>query len=165
MITVTLRRKGSNSAMKVTKMASALQRAVDVTAELVVNKAKHLIESPPKTGRIYGAESTVKFTSTRVLKGGVVQVKDVEFTANKGKKGHQASAPGEAPATLTGALTNSIRSESVKPLSKQVAAHTKYAYRLQELMDRPYLNTAMREQERPFMDRCKQAVKDTLESG
>lgn len=48
----------------------------------VVSEVRRLIDSPPKTGRLY------------IINGQI----------------HQASAPDESPATLTGDLSNSIRS-------------------------------------------------------
>ena len=74
----------------------ALPAALEKLADQICNKAaknietraKIKIQSPPKTGRIY----------------------------RHGNVEHQASAPGEAPATDTGNLVNSIASDRVRPM-------------------------------------------------
>lgn len=164
MISVTIRRSGNASA-RVPKVVANLQRAVDITADLMSNKAKHLIESGPKSGRIYGAERVVSFQAGKALRGGVIVTKKVSFTANKGKKGHQASAPGEAPATLTGTLVNSIMPVTEGSLKKKVAAHTKYAYILEFMMDRPFMVPAVESQREAFFERCRQGFHTGLTGG
>ena len=85
----------------------ALPAALEKLADQICNKAaknietraKIKIQSPPKTGRIY----------------------------RHGKVEHQASAPGEAPATDTGNLVNSIASDRVRPMLHEVTVGAEYS--------------------------------------
>lgn len=54
---------------------------------------------------------------------------------------HQASAPGEAPATETGYLVNSIQTEDVGEMESRVNVGAEYGAIL-EYIDRPYLTPA-----------------------
>lgn len=103
-------------------LRQAVMRGVVAATEEVRNEAVRLIQSGPKTGRVYGR--------------------------------HQASAPGEAPASDTGRLVNSITTafDDVK-LTGTVAANTDYAeyleYGTATMEPRPFLRpalTAKREQ-------------------
>lgn len=80
-----------------------LSRAVNATALTVMTDIKKAIQSPPKTGTIY---------------------------MRRGKK-HQASAPGEAPATDTGTLVSSITYKQETPLTATVSSRLDYAYYLE----------------------------------
>lgn len=68
------------------------------------------------------------------------------------KRSHQASAPGEAPAILTGALKKSIQTKKEDRLTWAVIANTPYARRLEYggrdrrgvyIAARPYLRPAV----------------------
>src|SRR5262245_7162584 len=101
-------------------LRQAVMRAVIRGTEEVRNEAIRLVQSPPKTGRIY----------TR---------RGVE---------HQASAPGEAPATDTGRLVNSITTEyDEQNLSGKVSANTEYAeyleYGTARMDARPFMRPAL----------------------
>lgn len=76
---------------------------VNAAALESVNDVKKAIQGPPKTGRKY-------------QRGTVV---------------HQASAPGQAPATDTGFLVSSIYNEDRGPLAKAIGSRLPYAYYLE----------------------------------
>ncbi len=82
--------------------------------------AKAAIANPPKTGKVY----------------------------MHGKVAHQASAPGEAPATDTGLLINSIESKR-DGAEARVDVHSEYGAPLEfgtsKMAARPYLRPAMDE--------------------
>jgi len=92
----------------------------------VVNKAAHDLEAQakaniqtgPKTGRVY----------------------------KRGKKKHQASAPGESPATDTGFLANNIRVQANGSLTAYVVATQEYAAALEfgtaKMAARPFMAPA-----------------------
>lgn len=96
------------------------------TAKAIEGIAKAKIMAGNKTGRIY-----------RI-----------------GKVEHQASAPGEPPATDTGALVNSIGSERVKPMLHRVNVHAEYAayleYGTSRMAPRPFLQPSFEEQRDDF---------------
>jgi HK97 gp10 family phage protein len=93
--------------------------------------AKAAIANPPKTGKVY----------------------------MHGKVAHQASAPGEAPATDTGFLANSIQSKR-DGAEARVDVHSEYAAPLEfgssKMAARPYL--------RPAMDEHKDAIVEAVAS-
>ena len=111
-------------------LPGALQREADElvgqTAKLIEGHAKTKIMDGPKTGKVY----TI------------------------GKVEHQASAPGEAPATDTGNLVNSIDSERVKPMLHRVNAHAEYAAHLEygtsRMAARPFLQPSFEEERKHF---------------
>ena len=80
-----------------------LSKAVNATALTINGEIKKMIQSPPKTGTIYNS---------------------------RGKR-HQASAPGEAPATDTGTLVSSITYKQESPLVATVSSRLPYAYYLE----------------------------------
>ena len=85
------------------KAEAELSKAVQATALTINGDIKRAIQGPPKTGRIY----------------------------SRGEKNHQASAPGEAPATDTGVLVSSIAYKQETPLSAIVYSRLQYAYWLE----------------------------------
>jgi len=87
-------------------LGNSLALIVDATALEAVTDVRKAIQGPPKTGREYAR--------------GV----------NKDKV-HRASAPGEAPATDTGALVSSIYNESRGKYSKAIGSRLDYAYYLE----------------------------------
>jgi len=109
------------------QMEAELQSMLRRAAERIAARARIAIQSPPKTGRIY----------------------------ERGGKVHQASAPGEAPATDTGFLVNSIGSRSAGHHVAEVFAGASYAIELE-------LGTS-RMEPRPFMLPAAQAERPHLE--
>lgn len=96
------------------KAEAELSKAVNATALTINTEIKKAIQSPPKTGVVY---------------------------MRRGKK-HQASAPGEAPATDTGTLVGAITYKQETPLTAKVIVRAdeksedsseplKYAYYLE----------------------------------
>jgi len=97
----------------------AIQGALLQTAFMAQSTAQQSILKGPKTGRFY----------------------------KRGKVIHQASAPGEAPASDTGRLASSMRSEIDQgQLSASVIAGTEYAAHLEygttKMAARPFLRPA-----------------------
>ena len=74
---------------------------------------------------------------------------------------HQASAPGQAPATDTGNLVSSIKAES-KGLSGRVYSDIKYAFWLEfgtlKMEPRPFLNPALMGNQQYFVDQLTKAI-------
>ncbi len=109
---------------------AALNREADElcgqTAKAIEARAKVKIMDGPKTGKVYKI----------------------------GKVEHQASAPGEAPATDTGNLVNSIGSERVKPMLHRVNVYAEYAAHLEygttHMAARPFLQPSFEEQRDDF---------------
>lgn len=106
------------------EIAARIRREVMVAvvngAEGVLAEGNSLIQSPPKTGRIYRRRGV----------------------------SHQASAPGEPPASDTGRLVNSGRTEfDVPKLLGRVIWSTDYAepleYGTQKMEPRPYARVAL----------------------
>lgn len=99
------------------------RRGVQAGALLVSNEMVRLIRSPPKTGRLYQRRGRV----------------------------HQASAPGEPPATDTGRLAKSIRAGRPEVAGMvvrcTVQVRAKYAraleYGTQRIAPRPYARVAV----------------------
>jgi len=122
-----------------------LAKVVRRTARDIEARAKTAIKSGPKSGRIYDRnEHQVNFTT----RGG----KAVSFTAYRGKKRrkpHQASAPGEAPATDEGLLVNSIQTVATGELSAEVTVGAEYGAALEfgspdgRIAPRPYIGPAV----------------------
>lgn len=87
------------------------------TAPVIVEEVRRGILDPPKTGRVY----------------------------NYGGQLHQASAPGEYPAELTGALRMGVKSKVVGSSELIVGDKTSYGKDLEEGTDkikpRPHLST------------------------
>jgi hypothetical protein len=87
-------------------LGNSLALIVDATALEAVTDVRKAIQGPPKTGREYAR--------------GV-----------NNDKVHRASAPGEAPATDTGTLVNSIYNESRGKYSRAIGSRLSYAYILE----------------------------------
>lgn len=122
----------------------ALGKAVSETAHGIQAVAQREINAGGKTGRVY----------------------------KRGKKRHQASAPGQAPATDTGNLSNTVAVAS--PLSgsgrasleMEVVVNAEYAPVLEfggaHIAARPFLKPATLEQKPEFEERCKRAIKGAI---
>ena len=76
---------------------------------------------------------------------------------------HQASAPGEAPAVLTGDLVDSIKEQKVNDLTWQVVSdgiQSWWEYGLRGYPARPYFRPAADKEKPDFVRGCKQAIKN-----
>lgn len=110
-----------NGPQVVARVTQAAQRGLVRGAEEVRSEAVRLVLEPPKTGRIY-------------------RRRGVE---------HQASAPGEAPASDTGTLVSRIATDyaDLSRLVARVGAHTEYAAHLEfgtsRMEPRPFMRPAL----------------------
>lgn len=132
-----------------------LREHVEDTGDRVLQRAKDHIENDPKTGHVYRRETDVSFTT----KGGT----NVAFTAHKGSTTeHQASAPGEAPATDMGDLVNESKSEMTGPLTNTVTFSSDHALPLEfgatNMEPRPYLGRSVEEEESSFVAGARRIV-------
>lgn len=107
-------------------MEAALQQVLQAGVQRIVNEAKRSLADGKKTGRIY----------------------------KRGNIEHQASAPGEAPATDTGVLVGSIYGD-VEGLKGYVEARAQYATWLENgtrhIAPRPFMVPAI-ERARPWIN-------------
>ena len=76
-----------------------IHRGLLDVSPMIVRDARRRITEPPKTGRLYFRNGSI----------------------------HQASAPGESPANLTGDLRDSIYAETTSPYRLQLIADENYA--------------------------------------
>jgi HK97 gp10 family phage protein len=101
---------------------------VQSTAEAIATDAKLRIMNGPKTGRVYLVGKN---------------------------RAHQASAPGEAPATDTGHLAASIQTAQVSDLTSEVSVGAEYAEALEYgtscMAARPFLTPAVEKARGPFI--------------
>jgi hypothetical protein len=95
-----------------------IAKAVTATALLVNSDIKKRIQRGPKTGRKYDQ-------IFRTINGRAVPVGP--RAGNNLSATHQASAPGESPATDTGVLVNSIAFKQVSKLTAEVESRLAYA--------------------------------------
>ena len=144
------------------EIAGRADTVCERTAQAVEANAKLLIQNPPKTGRIYElGERNVTFLTGGGAKG---KVRVVSFTVNKGKasRQHQASAPGEAPATDTGNLVNTGYSERKGTADWEVGFSAEYAapleYGTPTILPRPYLRPSVEKHRQGFMDAMSEAT-------
>ena len=118
-------------------------KAVSATAQKVRGDAIKSVQRGTKSGTVYTRSSGQNLSPT-----------------------HRASAPGQAPATDTGALASSIKAES-KDLSGRVYSDLNYAFWLEfgtlNMEPRPYLNPALMANKRYFVDQLKNAVNKASE--
>lgn len=101
------------------QMVREIDNACETTAWRVVTAAKISIMNPPKSGRVY----------------------------QRGKRAHQASAPGEAPATDVGNLVNSALLFKTNTADWLINWNAEYAAALEygtpRILPRPFLRPAM----------------------
>jgi len=122
-----------------TRIKRAAMQGIVGATEAVREEAISLILDTPKTGRIYRRRTVT----------------------------HQASAPGEAPASDTGQLVNSIKTIYNKTeLSGIVRASTKYAAFLEfgtvRMAERPFLRPALASQKNEVEAKVASAIRATL---
>lgn len=105
---------------------------VNATALEAVSDVKRSIERGPKTGNVYYRIPGPRYMTIRK---GSEDGPPVAFFRAEGKQNlsprHQASAPGQAPATDTGALVTSIYNEDRGRYSKAIGSRLPYAYYLE----------------------------------
>lgn len=118
----------------------AVARVVRATAMKVEGTAKTRIQRPPKTGRVY----------------------------RRGRVVHQASAPGESPATDTGTLASRVfHSVEAGGMEASVWSDVNYSVYLEmgtrRMAPRPFLAPALREHENDFYRDLDLAVSGALD--
>jgi hypothetical protein len=140
-------------------------KVVRVTALGIKAEMIDEIEHGPKSGRIYErGQHQVNFTT----RAGAA----VSFTARRGSKAkyHQASAPGEAPATDTGALVNSISMEMVGPVTTVDSVSAECARSLEfgspsgRVAPRPFVRPAVAKARKPFRDGMAKVAKAAVKA-
>ena len=120
------------------EIGASMAREIDVVCEStaldIQARAQMAIMNPPKSGRIY-------------RRGNVV---------------HQASAPGEAPATDTGNLVNSAYTKKLGDSDYETGFTAEYAAALEfgtaKIEPRPYLRPAVEAVKKAFLDAIKRIV-------
>lgn len=94
------------------RVDEALMQGCHATAMVARNEAVNLVRKGPKTGRIYEWVGTSKDDPRRDR---LIQApQGHRFWARKRPTPHRASAPGQPPATDTGALVGSILAEGTE---------------------------------------------------
>jgi hypothetical protein len=88
------------------EISAQVSKAVQATALEALTDVRKAIQGPPKTGKLYPR-------------------------GKNGDKVHQASAPGEAPATDTGALVSSTYFTQPDPLTAAIGSRLEYAFHLE----------------------------------
>lgn len=134
--------------------ASLIPRAEKIIAQTafeIEGDAKKRIMSPPKTGRIYyhlaSGKRRVMATIRDTLTGKSSRTWTGQMRSVVNRIKHQASKKGEAPATDTGALANSIIVEGVTRLTLRVGPTVEYGEYLElgtsRIAKRPFLIPAV----------------------
>jgi hypothetical protein len=117
-------------------MAREIDEVCENTALDIQARAQMAIMNPPKSGRIY----------------------------RRGNVAHQASAPGEAPATDTAALVGSAYTEKLGDsdyetgFTAEYAAHLEFGAPNAHIAPRPYLRPAVEAVKKAFIDAIKRIV-------
>ena len=124
----------SNFAAIGEQMAREIDVVCESTALDIQARAQMAIMNPPKSGRIY----------------------------RRGNVAHQASAPGEAPATDTGALVNSAYTKKLADADYETGFTVEYAAALEfgtpKIEPRPYLRPAVEAVRKAFIAAIKRIV-------
>lgn len=130
--------KGVNWGTLGRAQAMRLDLAVRRAALGIEKAAKVAIMTGPKTGRL-------------------------TYPKRAGGKPHRASAPGEAPATDTGTLVNSIQARRKARLEWWVTVGAEYGAGLEfgkaRVEPRPFMRPAVRKIEPLFREACRQAMR------
>lgn len=117
-------------------MAREIDEVCESTALDIQARAQMAIMNPPKSGRIY----------------------------RRGNVAHQASAPGEAPATDTGNLVNSAYTKKLGQadyetgFTAEYAAHLEFGAPNAHIEPRPYLRPAVEAVRKAFIAAIKRIV-------
>lgn len=109
------------------------------SGKLLQQSARRLITDPPKTGRVYRING----------------------------KRHQASAPGEAPANLTGMLQRSIGYKTQGAARMEFGARAKYGGFLEDgtrkMKARPYLLPAIYKEQKNMLSIFERRIKQEID--
>lgn len=122
------------------KAEAEIAKAVAATALMVDTDIKKRIQRGPKTGRVYRRGRGQNLSAT-----------------------HQASAPGQAPATDSGTLASSISFRMVNPLAAEIESRLDYATYLefgtQHIAPRPAWVPAVEAARPDFAKRVAEAIR------
>lgn len=137
-------------------LEEAVRRAVEQSmagvAMLIANDAKRAVARGPKTGRVYSTRFRRNRATGRIF-------------PTEQRVPHQASAPGEAPATDTGKLVGSIVSGAEGPRG-YVEARSVYAlyleYGTRHMAARPFLVPAFEANRQRAGDLIRAAVQQAM---
>lgn len=137
---------------------NSLRQVVTRAALGVEAEAKRSIQQGPKTGRLYRRRAITNIVGVRKAKEfsalGLRQVSAKKFVV--GFMFHRASAPGQAPATDTGNLVNTILAKpavaDVRGIHAEVTVNADYGRVLEEKMNRPYLAPALKKETLKFQN-------------
>lgn len=166
------------------KLAAEMrQKADDVcntTAQQILTHSQTLIQSGPKTGRVYklaaqktrlgkrdraSARLVRRFGQTQMVTAtgrSIVASRTGTLYKVTGYRTHRASAPGEAPATDTGNLVNSGYAKRARRGLWHVGFHAEYARPLEfgtpKILPRPFLRPAVERFRQAFLDAMKQVL-------
>ena len=137
-----------NSKKILGRVEEAIARGLFISAEMVRTRAIESILNDPKTGEIY----TTLFFTIGKGEGRIV----IPYGT---RPAHQASAPGEAPASDTGTLVNSITTTIQREqLTATVSVHSivgKYLeFGTDRMAPRPFM--------RPALDQSAKQIKETI---
>jgi len=151
-VDMTFHRTGPSFTQIGDKASAMLDIAVRKSTLSVERRAKVAIQTGAKTGTVYRVQSGFKRSSS----GGSVQYV-------RSYKSHQASAPGEAPATDTGNLVNSISNRHVKLWEGEVRVSADYSYVLEfggvHMAPRPFMAPAVADEFPEFVGACNSAMR------
>lgn len=145
-----------DTASIIAKVRRGAVRGVLAATEDVRNEVIRLILDTAKTGRIY---------NTRFFTIGTGP--DRRVIPYGSRPSHQASAPGEPPASDTGTLVNHITTEySEDGLRGSVMARTKYAeyleYGTDRMEPRPFMRPALMNQHEAIGQTIAEAIRNEL---
>jgi len=132
------------------RLPAAVGKIVRRTANDVERRAKVAIQSGHKTGKTYARSTTGKRRVHVTVHDTTTGAKRREWTGQRQtvttRTTHRASAPGEAPATDTGELVNSISVEMTRQTEALVMVDAEYGAALEygtaRVAARPFLTPA-----------------------
>lgn len=164
------------------RLAAEIQQKADAvagnTAQQILTHSQMLIQSGPKTGRVYATGAVKRRLGKKdrvfdvTLFGQTRQYTQYGLSVTKSKRGnlyktvgykmHRASAPGEAPATDIGNLVDSGYAKRARRGLWHVGFHAKYARGLEfgtpRILPRPFLRPAVEKYRHAFVAAIKQAL-------
>jgi len=161
-MTVTLNVTGSDAVRKALESASKEIRdeVSDAIFDFATDVQQGIVESinkGPKTGQVYDS-------IFRSINGRAVPVAPRSGSGLSAT--HQASAPGQPPASDTGRLASSITLEEEGQFTVTVSAKAKYAayleYGTRTIAPRPFMVPAKQKAEPAFKEALEIALKDLL---
>jgi hypothetical protein len=141
-----LREYGAKAEAEISKAVQA--QAIDIRSDI-----QRRIQRGPKTGAVY--DSIFRMINGRPVPVGPRQGNNLSAT-------HQASAPGEAPATDTGTLVSSITYRKTDALSAEIESRLGYATMLefgtQRMAPRPSWTPSVESKGPDFVRRVTEAI-------